>query len=94
MILNFICNKVILINDGSQQKALLTKTDKKVGKKDALTPIAGVLNIDGDGVSVLIIDSTHFDTYTEGQSYNLDVFTKPSFEEQKKALVKPEVKKN
>lgn len=93
MILNFTCDKVELLNNDTIQNVLLTKTNKKVGKKDKTTEVAGKLNIDNSGISIEITDSDKFDTYTPGQSYNIEVFVKKSSDEQVKALAKPEVKK-
>jgi len=94
MILNFNCDRVQTLNNGTTQNVMFTKTNKKVGKKDTITLVVGKLSIDGDGISILITDENKFDVYTEGQSYNIEVFAKPALEEQKKALAKPEVKKN
>lgn len=89
MILNFNCDKVISLKDGAAQNVLLTKTNKKVGAKDTITNVVGKLNISGDSISILISDSEKFDTYTEGQAYNLELFVKNSLTEQKEALTQP-----
>lgn len=77
MILNFTCDKVEASKDGTTQNVLLTKTNKTVGKKDTITPVVGSLKIDSTGLSIIITDSKQFDTYTEGQSYNLEIFVTP-----------------